>query len=267
MGDCMRSHPDSDAPRVVGANGGATVLVEEPDGPGGHGRPQHELLAVSRDAVRDFSHRLRSLATCAGAAAQYLQHDGDGPEVEAEMLALIAEQTGKIHALLDDFLVVVESRGGPENPQAVDLNALARRVVRALAAEAQMAGAWLVLDAAGPVPAVCGDPRALRQALVGAVRTMLMLGRPGERVVIALSAPASSRACPHLTLTVSLQADRGRPERRGAALDRGDLTLAAACRIIEGHGGRVQLLEDGPGLRATLPAQPAPLLPAAALLR
>lgn len=234
---------------------------------GGSVTEGREGLVVPREAVSGFAHRLRSLLTCVGAAAEYPLLQGDDPEVGTEMLTMIVEQVNKIHALLDDFLVVVEDHGRTPAQQEVDLNVLARQVVRALAAEAQTVGAWLVLDATEPVPAVWGDTQALHQALTGSVRFMLCVARRGERVVIALTGPQGGDSGAALGVTVSLQADADTAARRARALVQGDLTLDAVRRIIEAHGGDLQVLTEAPGLHWSLPAQPVRFWSAAALAR
>lgn len=225
-----------------------------------------EALMVARDTLHAFSHRLRSLLTCVGAAAEYMLHNDDGPEINGEMLQIVAEQANRIHALLDDFLVVVGERGTAADQQ-VDLDALSRQVVRALAAEAQAAGAWLVLDTAAPVPVVAGDQQALRQALIGAVRSVVAVCRRGERVVIALECADGDAGTAPLVLTVSLHTNGVGCARRAQALSRRNLTLDAVRRIIESHGGDLEILAERPGVRWSLPTSAAPVWPAAALSR
>lgn len=228
--------------------------------------PSRETLVVERATLRVFAHRLRALLAGVGAAADFLQRNHAGPHVETELLAVMNEQAARIGVLLDDFLVVVEGLPHATEQREVDLEAVARRVVRGLAAEAQSRGAWLVLDAAAPVPPVAGDPGALHQALVGAVRSLLALCRPGERVIIALEC-VHGDAGPAVRLTVSVGADDGDLAPRAGSMARRDLSIDAARCIIEGHGGVFTLLADRPGLSWALPARPTPLWPAAALLR
>lgn len=229
--------------------------------------PSRETLVVERATLRVFAHRVRALLAGVGAAADFLQRNHAGPHVETELLAVMNEQAARIGVLLDDFLVVVEGLPHATEQREVDLEAVARRVVRALAAEAQSRRAWLVLDAAAPVPPVWGDPSALHQALMGAVRSLLAVCRPGERVVITLEHAHWLDARPALTLTVSVGAEHGDLTRRARSLARSDLTIEAVRRIIESHGGDLEILPERPGLRWSLPVRPAPVRPAAALSR
>ncbi|MGD9497264.1 MAG: sensor histidine kinase [Armatimonadota bacterium] len=229
---------------------------------------QGEMLMVRRGTVQAFAHRLRSLLTAAGAAADYLlQGDasaegGRGPSVEREMLSIIAEQTDRIHALLDDFMVVVSEPVRAETNLPVDLYATARQVVRELAAEAQSMGAWLVLDAGAALPPVLGDRRALHQAVAAALRSIMHVARPGERVVVRLGM-RNRGACPVVEMTVGLHSrDRDLGERAGA-LRADDLSLTAVRRICERHGGEMAMLRDEPGVVCTLPAAPTHLYTAA----
>ncbi len=108
----------------AGAPGGAAKMV---------GAAQRgDRLVVSRETIRSFSHRLRSMLTSVGAAAEYMLYSDIGPDVQTEMLGIVAEQTNRIHGLLDDLMVVVADPAEPDTGSLVDLHTMARRVVREL---------------------------------------------------------------------------------------------------------------------------------------
>jgi hypothetical protein len=187
------------------------------------------------------------------------------PPVQSEMLVIISEQTDRIDALLEDFLVVANARPGARGHETtVDMYHLTRQVVRELASEAQSVGVWLVLDTAGTIPPVRGRRDALRQALVGSVRAVMALSRSGERIVVGLAdfSPGPGEALVELTVTVQSQDDR-LPARAGG-LTLTDLSVDAARRICEMHGGGLTLNETAPGLSWRLPAAPVQVRPAAA---
>jgi len=230
--------------------------------PASEPRAHDERIAVSMTTVRAFAHRMRSLAATVSAAADYMLGDGGRSEAEAEMLGIIAEQGGRIDGLLDDFLVVISAPREPASG-SVDIYAIARQIVRDLAREAQAIGAWLVFDAGEAIPPVCGDRAPLRQAVIGALRSVIALTRPGERVVARLSALGDAGGARIVELTISVHShdDQLADRARGLTLD--DLTLDAARRICRSHGGELRLMRDRPGVLCVLPAAPMGARPAA----
>ncbi len=224
-----------------------------------------DVVRVDDSTVSQFSHQLRALLTSVSAAADYLMTNDPDPGVEDEMLGIIAEQTNKIDGLLDDFLVVAR-RGDVDSPRgsAVNLYHIARDAVRDLAGEAQSAGAWLVLDAGGPVPPVVGRHAPLRQAVVGTLRGLISVARPGERVVAALEDARGESGQEIVEYSVVIQSDDPRLESRIAALEPADMSVEAARSICEQHGGTLRVLDDRPGLLCSFPAASIRLNPSAA---
>ncbi len=221
-----------------------------------------ERVAVSMATVRAFVHRMRSLAATVSAAADYMLHDEDRSQADAEMLAIIAEQGARIDGLLDDLLVVISAPREPA-PASADIYAVARQVVHDLAREAQAIGAWLVLDAAEAIPPVYGDRAPLRQVVRGVLRSVIALTRPAERVVARLSAVGNPGGARIIELTIGVHSDDDRLADRARALTLRDLTLDAARRICRCHGGDLRLMRDRPGVLCLLPAAPMDVRPAA----
>ncbi|MEA3403708.1 MAG: hypothetical protein U9R79_20905 [Armatimonadota bacterium] len=211
---------------------------------------------MGSDIIRRFAHQLRSLLTSVGAAAEYmLQNDLDAG-ARTELLTMIAEQSSRIDGLLDDFVVVAGSEGGanPGEMAAVDLYNVARQVVRKLAAEAHSLGAWLVLDAGGGLPQVMGDHQQLRHVVTSTTRAVMGVSRPGERVLLELEAPTGGSCQPSVELAVRVESTDEGVSARAQGLSLEDLSLDAARRICEGHGGTVELMESQPGIVCSLPA-------------
>jgi signal transduction histidine kinase len=217
--------------------------------------PPAEMLTIEPETVSRFSHQLRSLLTSVGAAADYLLNNDIDRGVHDEMLGIISEQATRIDALLDDFLVVAKAHPGQRGtPTAVDIYQITRQAIRALAAEAQSVGAWLVLDTAGAVPPVMGHHQPLKQAVIGSLRAMLSLTRPGERVVATLEDARGEEGEKLIQFSVLVQSDGTELAERVEGLTPTDLSLEAARRICESHGGTFELLEGQPGVACLLPA-------------
>lgn len=212
------------------------------------------VLTIEGETVARFSHQLRSLLTSVGAAAEYLLTNETERGVRDEMLGIISEQATRIDGLLDDFLVVASSDSGSAAAAAtVNLYQVARQAVRDLAGEAQSAGTWLVLDAAGAVSPVRGHHQALRQAVVGSLRAMISLARPGERIVAGLEEARSEDGEKLIQCSVLIQSDDSGLDNRADCLSVVDLSLEAARRICESQGGSFEMLEGRPGLALRLP--------------
>ncbi|MBD3293760.1 MAG: hypothetical protein GF393_12620 [Armatimonadia bacterium] len=224
-----------------------------------------DLLTIEQETLTRFSHQLRSLLTSVGAAAEYLLNNNPDRGVHDEMLGIIAEQATRIDGLLDDFLVVTSAPSPrPGGVSAVNLYQLTRQAVRDLASEAQSAGAWLVLDAAGAVSPVAGHHQPLRQAITGSLRAMISLTRPGERVVARLEDARGEDGERLIQFSVLIQSDDTGRDHRAEGLTPTDLSLEAARRICESHGGSFELLGDRPGLALRLPVATMQLAGAAA---
>ncbi len=229
---------------------------------------EEEALVVSEEVVSRFSHRLRSMLTSVGAAADYVLSNEVEEATQDEMLGIISEQADRIEGLLEDFLVVAAD-GCDHNSQddVINLYHVSREVVQTLAAEAQSAGAWLVLDACGGPSTVFGQRPLLKQAVIGSVRAIIGLARPGDRVVARLNdvIAVDGASTVELSVTVEPQSDADGQDMKIMNLT--DLSLDAATRICEHHGGSFELMEERPGVICRLPAAPVPEGPLSAVRR
>jgi signal transduction histidine kinase len=167
--------------------------------------------------------------------------------------------TGEMERLVDDLLVLAAAdEGAPVDTSAVDLD----RVVLEEAARARLTGP-VAIDtrrvSAGPVR---GNPSELRRIVRNLVdnavthaesRVELTLGTSSGQVVLDVSddghgVPEDERD------QVFERFHRGDPARTRGAPGTG-LGLAIARSLAERAGGRLELLDDGPGatFRLTLP--------------
>lgn len=238
------------------APGGARIGVAAPC----------EMPTIDEETLSRFAHQLRSLLTAVGAAAEYMLHNEVEQSIRTEMLGIIAEQTARIDGLLEDFLIISRAVPGQRGSASeVNLYHLTREAVRELAGEAHSAGAWLVLDAAGAVPPVVGYPGPLRQAVTGTLRGFISLARPGERVVVRLEDDCGGAGVRMVQLSVMLQSDEADPCAGRGQLRPTDLSLEAARRVCESHGGTLETFEGVPGVVCRLPVATLRLAPAAAV--
>ena len=168
--------------------------------------------------------------------------------------------TGEMERLVDDLLVLAAAdEGAPADTSAVDLDA----IVLEEAARARLAGSVTVDAARVSAGPVRGNPSELRRVVRNLVdnavthatsRVDLRLGAHDGHVVLDVvddgpGVPEGERE------QVFERFHRGDPARTRGAPGTG-LGLAIARSLAERAGGRLELLEGGPGatFRLTLPA-------------
>jgi signal transduction histidine kinase len=153
-----------------------------------------------------------------------------------------------------------ESLAGRASFSAVDPVALIAELAEMYEPLAEEAGVRMVIDAPVVMPPLSGHRQLLAQALSNLVDNALLHGAGGGQVT--LSAESASEGWVRLAV-----ADRGpgiAPEDRAEALRRfgrldssrsrpgAGLGLALAASVAHLHGGRLELGDGAPGLRATL---------------
>ena len=109
------------------------------------------------------------------------------PESERtqERLTVVASEISRMETILNEYLSF--SRPLEDiRPEAIDLNALARDVLDVLDGRAVGAGVSLALE--GSAPAVQGDPRRLKEALINLVSNAIEATPSGGSVVLRVRA-------------------------------------------------------------------------------
>ncbi len=220
---------------------------------------------VTPETVRHFVHGLRSHLTAIGPAAEYMAATDIEQPVRDEMADIIGQSVDRIEGMLAD-LSVIAAPGRVRREAvstAVDMAEVSRRVVASLSNQAQMAGAWLVVDAS-PCPPVLGSDRALAQAVSNALLLVLKMARRGDRVVAKLAGSEAGGAQTEVDLRVELQPAEDGKLSRSQPVEFEGVCLEAARVIAQQHGGTVADLTDRLGLVLRLPAAPTRPRPAAA---
>jgi len=213
-------------------------------------------LPLDLQAVEAFAHRVRSCVSTIRAAADYLLGGSCDVHRHQGLLRVISEAATSIDRLLSDLMVLAQGNGvdcdqlGP-----VDLVTVARRAVRDLALLCQVVGAWPTVHVPVPCPPVLGDEELLHQAVLGALRSVAALARPGDRVVASLQyVPGDAPGRSRVELSILLDSPLMGAGPPVGALQAGDLSVAVVQLIAARHGGSIALRADPPGLRLSLPA-------------
>lgn len=139
--------------------------------------------------VHALTHELKSPLSAIRGSAELLE--SPLPEADRQRFAAnIGTQSERMAAMIDKLLALaaVEHRQRIEEPQPVDLAAVARDVADAVAPRLRARGATLALEADDPLPSPAGDAFLLRQALENLVDNAIAYSPAGGTVSVALRA-------------------------------------------------------------------------------
>lgn len=216
--------------------------------------------------VRAFTHELKSPLTAIGGAAELLQDDLPAAD-RVQFAQQIQDQSERLRQLVERLLELsrLEHHARLQQTRPVDLSELVVRVRDNSSARAVQAG--VVLEVAGDPAAsvaVQGDAELLTLALGNLLDNAIDFSPAGSVVQIALTASASEVALsvhdhgpgvPAFALarlgerfySTPRPGSGGAPGRKGTGLG-----LAIVRQIMVLHGGRLDIANADPGLRATL---------------
>jgi signal transduction histidine kinase len=220
-------------------------------------RQAAELARIQTEFVAQVSHQLKTPLAVLSAVTETLTFDRvRSPEKTAQYLAILRTETSRLAALVGRILEFarVEGRTPKYELEDVDLGALVRETIEAIAPGLERDGVVLQVHAESPSPVVVADPVALEQVLLNLVDNAAKYSRPSRHVIVRVR-----------TIGVEARldvADRGpgvppaerhriferfyRGSGAAASPDGFGLGLAIAAEIVRSHGGRIEL-ESPPG--------------------
>ena len=228
--------------------------------------PLKELDRLKDEFVNTVSHELRTPTTTIRGGALTLLKRGDrlDEETRRQLLQDIAEESERLHHLVEDLLTLTRSRSGMiMAPEPVRLHRLVNKVILDLGG--RLGSYPLTVDVPANLPVVEADPVALEQVLRNLTENAVQHSPRGARVEIT----AVTRG-EEVVVSVLDHGDGLTPEdldrvfepfyRAPATIRSGaqgaGLGLAVCRRLVEMHGGRIWAENrpaGGAAFRFTLP--------------
>lgn len=202
--------------------------------------------------LRSLVHEMRSVLTAAKIGAEMLVGPrADDREYRRSYAEMIAEQTGRVARLLEDFSELSRPAGERlgRNGEGADVNVALDAAGRELAGLAAQLGQEMVLVPCANPALVAGDQGRVTQALRALLESLLVSAPPGSTVEARVSLPTSQSEAVVVAFRCQAPADGATSP---VVLDWTRIGPAAARHIVETQGGAVTVPEDPEGLRLTV---------------
>jgi two-component system sensor histidine kinase HydH len=214
---------------------------------------QEKLAGIGRLAA-GVAHEVRNPLGVIRASAAMVQENFDPPEDPHRALGFICDEIDRLEGLISGLLTF--ARPTEIDPQPVAFGKLVERALALARLEAQSRGVVLESDLAPMLPELEGDPDLLCQVIHDLVLNAIQaLDREG-RVRVSV-APRQSRADGALGIRIDVRDDGpGVPDALAEEIFEPFVTTKAtgtglglpmSLRLVEAHGGRLQLI-PGAGL-------------------
>ncbi len=227
---------------------------------------EHQKVVQLSNFVRAVSHDLYTPLSILSTGLYLLPRTGD-PDAKTDRIRNMEHQIERMKALIGEGIILADLDAGPAMAlEPVDISGLLSSLAASLTRRAMSSGLRIVLDLEAAPPSVEADEARLHEALIRVVDNALQFTPRGG--VITLRTRIGSEAVMEIIDTgVGIsgdelehifdrfyRVDKARSEETGGA----GLGLAIAKRIIELHGGRIDVssvVGEGSTFRIVLPIQ------------
>jgi signal transduction histidine kinase len=207
-------------------------------------------LFQQTDLIADFMHEFKTPLMALTTASEILAREDLIP-FHQELLMMIQSETARLSRMAQDFLDLSRLESGrlQFDQQPVDLTVVTEDVVKLQMAQADKKDIHISIEVLGDVPLVFGDYDRLKQLLLNLTNNAIKYNRRGGLVKIRLhnlgqevaikvmdTGPGiAAENVPHLfERFYRVRDDEGFTEGAG-------LGLPIAKRIVENHGGRIEV--------------------------
>jgi signal transduction histidine kinase len=221
-----------------------------------------ERLSAIGELGAVLAHEIRNPLASIKGTAEILKDDLRPGDRKYEFLEILVKESERLNRVVEDFLRM--ARPQPVIMGNCDLMAELNNVITLVSAEARKREVRLELKPAA-LPVIEGDPEKLRQAFLNIILNGLQATPPGGRVTISVSHENAIDNKPGwIELSFSdtgpgIEADKMErifepfyTSKEGGT----GLGMAITRKIIEGHGGRIEVMSEpgaGADVRVRLP--------------
>lgn len=205
---------------------------------------RNERLAAIGAVAAGLAHEIRNpLASVSGSVE--LLANSIGADADAErLLKIVLKETDRLDALIRDFLVF--ARPAPPDRRYFDVRQVVQEVVEVFKHDPRAADREMLVQ--GEPLRISADESQLRQVILNLLVNAVQASPPGQPVTVAVGVDDEGRA----SIEVHDQGEGIDPATLPHIFDpffttksRGTgLGLALVHRIIEGHGGHVDVTSD-----------------------
>lgn len=226
------------------------------------------LERVRQDFVANVSHELRTpLTSIKGFIETLLQGAIDDPSHNRQFLGLVEEDVNRLARLTDDLLELskVESLGKPKTIQAIDVPRIVHEVVESLKPQIHTKQLTITVDPHPRLREVQGDPDQIRQVVWNLLDNAIKYNVEDGRIEMTLHADEAWLSVRVADTGIGIPAEElpriferfyRVDKARSRALGGTGLGLSIVKRIVEAHGGQVEVeseLGRGSTFQLTLP--------------
>ena len=227
---------------------------------------ENARLFQQSDLISEFVHEIRTPLSSLNTATHLLLHPKVSTEKQQQMVDVIQAETARLSDMASSFLDVARLESGriQFNVQEVDPAELLTDCVNVMSSQAQDNGLDLRLDLEPELPTIRGDYDKLKQALINLLSNAIKYNRPQGTIELSARAGLGTmninvsdngigipkESLPQL-FTKFFRVPGSEKHAQGTGLG-----LAIVKRIVEGHGGEIEVdsqLNEGTTFSIHLP--------------
>ena len=207
-------------------------------------------LFQQTDLIADFMHEFKTPLMALTTASEIMAREDLDP-FHQELLMMIQSETARLSRMAQDFLDLsrIESGRFQFEQEPVDLTKLAEDVVKLQRSQAEKKEIEVSIEVLGELPLIIGDCDRLKQVMLNLTNNAIKYNRQGGRVKIRLYEMDQEAVVKIMDTGPGIPPDslphlfeRFYRERDDKGFSDGaGLGLAIAKRIMENHGGRIEV--------------------------